>query len=242
MNAPALPRVVDGPRPAARAPVRIPWTWGTRLYDQALADALWSERQRVTGLVVDVGCGMKPYAPWLGKGVRRWVGLDLPSSVSGRPTADAFASVGAAPLRSGSADCVLSTQVIEHLPRPWEFFAEARRLLKPGGSLLVSAPQAQWLHEEPHDYYRYTKYGLAELARSAGLEPVHVTPFGGAIALVGFLMATHVPMLGAPERSLWWHARRGLQATIQWSAERLDRWFYQPGDTMGNLLVAERRA
>ena len=225
-----------------RAPVKIPYTWGTRLYDQALADALWSERERVKGLVVDLGCGMKPYQRWLGAGATRWVGLDLPSSVSGRPAADAFASVAAAPLRSGLADCVISTQVIEHLPRPWELFAEARRLLRPGGSLLVSAPQAQWLHEEPHDYFRYTKYGLAELARSAGLEPVRVLPFGGALALVGFLMATHVPMLGARERSPWWQVRRGRQAAIQWTAERLDRWFYAPNDTMGNLLVAERRA
>lgn len=224
----------------ARAPVRIPYTWGTRLYDQALADALWAERAAVTGTVVDLGCGMKPYASWLGDGAARWIGIDLPRSVSGRPRADAFASASAVPLRSGVADCIISTQVVEHLPRPWELFLEARRLLKPGGRLLLSAPQAQWLHEEPHDYFRFTRYGLAELARAAALSPLKVVPFGGAIALMGFLAATHVPTLGAGERSVWWRVRRLLQAAIQWTAERLDGWFPVPSDTMGNLLVAER--
>jgi SAM-dependent methyltransferase len=185
---------------------------------------------------------MKPYAGWLGATAERWLGVDLPVSVSGRPRADAYATAAAVPLRSAVADCVISTQVIEHLPRPWELFGEAARLLRPGGSLLVSAPQAQWLHEEPHDYYRFTRYGLAELARAAGLAPVRVVPLGGAVALLGLLVSAHVPTLGARERSPWWHTRRGIQAAVQWTAARLDRWFPAPEDTMGNLLVAERRA
>lgn len=221
-------------------PVRIPYTWHARLYDQALCDALWAERARVRGVVVDLGCGMKPYQSWLGFAADRWLGFDLPSSASGKPRADAFATGTDVPLRDGAADCVVSTQVIEHVPRPFEVVAEAARLLKPGGSLLLSAPQAQWLHEEPHDYFRYTKYGLMELARSAGLTPLHVVPFGGAVALIGFLVATHVPMLGAKEGSPWWQVRRTIQAIIQWCAEHLDRLLYVPGDTMGNLLVAEK--
>lgn len=223
-----------------RAPVHIPYTWGSRLYDQALCDALWSERQRVRGTVVDLGCGMKPYQSWLGKDASRWLGFDLPSSASGRPKADAFAFGTDVPLKDGSADCVLCTQVIEHVPRPWDVVAEAARLMKPGGSLLLSAPQAQWLHEEPHDYFRYTKYGLMELARAAGLTSVRVVEFGGAFALIGLIMSSHVPMLDAKQGEPWWHIRRNLQAAIQWCAERLDRVLHAPGDTMGNLLVAEK--
>lgn len=220
--------------------MRVPWTWGNRLFDQALNDALWAERHRVRGVVVDLGCGMKPYQKWLGAEAGRWIGVDLPSSWSGRPRADVFASAGAVPLRSAIADCVISTQVIEHMRRPGELFAEASRLLRPGGTLLVSAPQAQWLHEEPHDYYRFTKYGLSELARVAGLQPVEVRNLGGAIALMGYLVSTHVPMLGARERSTWWHARRIIQAAVQLVADPLDRWFHVPEDPIGNLLIAER--
>ena len=229
-------------RPAAalreRAPIRVPYTWATQIFDQALYDALWSERARVRGVVVDLGCGMKPYQSWLGDNATRWIGVDLPASVSGRPHADAFAYGDALPLRSNIADCVLSTQVIEHVPKPWDVFAEAARILKPGGTAIVTAPQAEWLHEEPHDYYRYTKYGLMELARQAGLTTVRVEPLGGAIALLGFMTATHIPMLGAREGTPWWHARRSMQAVIQWCAERLDRRFFVPEDPIGNMLVA----
>lgn len=228
-------------RPTERAPVRVPWTSGTRLYDRALADALWSERLRVRGTVVDLGCGMKPYQEWLGGSATRWLGVDVPASATGRPRADAFALGDALPLKDGIADCVLSTQVIEHVPRPWGVFTEASRILRPEGALIVTAPQAQWLHEEPHDYYRYTKYGLAELARAAGLEPVRVVPFGGLFALLGFLVASHVPTLRAREGSPWWHVRRGSQAVIQWTAALLDRALPVPGDTMGNMLVAVKR-
>lgn len=228
-------------RPTERAPVSIPYTWGTKLYDQRLCDALWSERARIRGTVVDLGCGMKPYQSWLGSNAASWLGFDLPSSVSGKPRADAFALGDAVPLRGASADCVLSTQVLEHVPRPWAVMAEAARILKPGGSLVLTAPQAQWLHEEPHDYFRYTKYGLMEMARSAGLEPVRVVPFGGAIALFGFLASSHVPTLNAAENSPWWHARRAIQAAIQWSTDLLDDVLYVRGDTMGNMIVATKR-
>lgn len=226
--------------PSGPRPPKVPWTWGTALFDRALHNALWSERARVRGDVVDLGCGMQPYRGWLGGEAGRWTGLDLPQTWSGRAKADIFASAGAAPLRDACADCVISTQVIEHMPRPRELFAEAARLLRPGGSLLVSAPQAQWLHEEPHDYWRFTKYGLMELAREAGLTPVKVIPLGGALALMGWMISTHVPTRGAREGSWWWHLRRAIQATVQVVANAADRVAFQPNDPIGNLLVAER--
>lgn len=226
--------------PSVPRPPKVPWTWGTALFDRALHNALWSERARVRGDVVDLGCGMQPYRGWLGGEARRWTGLDLPQTWSGRAKADIFASAGAAPLRDACADCVISTQVIEHMPRPRKLFAEAARLLRPGGSLLVSAPQAQWLHEEPHDYWRFTKYGLMELAREAGLTPVKVIPLGGALALMGWMISTHVPTRGARDGSWWWHLRRAIQATVQVVANAADRVAFQPNDPIGNLLVAER--
>ena len=67
-----------------------------------------------------------------------------------------------------------------------------------------------------------------------------MVPFGGAIALIGFLMSSHVPTFGVKDGAPWWYVRRSTQAVIQWTAALLDRLLYVPGDTMGNLLVAEK--
>jgi SAM-dependent methyltransferase len=49
--------------------------------------------------------------------------------------------VTALPIRSGAADAVLLLDVLEHLPEPAAAVAEARRVLRPGGALVVSVPR-----------------------------------------------------------------------------------------------------
>ncbi len=161
-------------------------------------------------------------------------------TASGKPTTAVYGSAEALPVKSGSVDAVLCTQVIEHLPHPWLFFDEAARVIRPGGSLIVSAPHAQWLHEEPHDYYRFTKHGLNRLAEDSGFKIIKIEPIGGAIALVGFLTGTHIPTFGKSEGHLWIGLRTLMQRIINGITRRLDRLFYSPTDTLGNVLVAER--
>lgn len=59
------------------------------------------------------------------------------------------------------------------------------RVLKPGGCLILTSPQVWGLHEEPNDFYRYTRYGLAYLAENCGLEVVSLQARGGYWAMVG---------------------------------------------------------
>ena len=211
----------------------------TALFDRPLRNTVAKWRERLSGLVLDIGSGSQPYRD-LAQPDARWVGLDLPSTASGRPTVQAFGSAEALPVRSGCADAVICTQVIEHLPHPWEFFQEAARVLRPGGSLIVSAPHAQWLHEEPHDYYRFTRYGLASLANDVGLRVVAVEPVGGALALIGFLIGTHIPTFGKSGRHPWIICRTAMQRLTNAVSRVLDRVFYAPSDTLGNVLIAER--
>lgn len=66
---------------------------------------------------------------------------------------------------SGSFEVILLTEVLEHLHSPHLAIAEFKRILKPGGLLLLTTRFVYPLHEVPVDYYRYTKYGLRHLLR-----------------------------------------------------------------------------
>jgi SAM-dependent methyltransferase len=119
------------------------------------------------GRLLDVGCGEKPYAGLAGN-VAQWVGFDHPSNAS----ADVRGHAESMPFDDASFDTVLCTQVIEHVPEPRAVLAECARVLRPGGTLIVSAPQYWEVHEAPHDYYRFTPIGLEHLIRGCGLEVV----------------------------------------------------------------------
>ena len=176
---------------------RFPWGWGSKISEHLLWEGLASLRHLFTGTVLDLGCGKKPYQVLLG-GVGdsvRWIGLDFANAYSGRTKADVFGSGVDLPFRASSFDTILSTQVLEHVPHPRTLLREVYRVLKLGGHLVLTAPQTNPLHEEPHDYFRYTSYGLRSLAESAGLEVLEVRALGGAIATIGQMVVWHLSWL-----------------------------------------------
>ncbi|MEI9956305.1 MAG: class I SAM-dependent methyltransferase [Ferruginibacter sp.] len=74
------------------------------------------------------------------------------------------------PLADNTFDTVFSTQTIEHVADHQGVINEAYRLLKPGGAIIVSAPLYWHLHEEPYDFFRFTKYGFEYIFNKAGFE------------------------------------------------------------------------
>jgi 2-polyprenyl-3-methyl-5-hydroxy-6-metoxy-1,4-benzoquinol methylase len=71
-------------------------------------------------------------------------------------------------IASDSYDSALCIEVLEHVPNPVKAISEIHRILKYNAKLVCSVPHLSRLHEEPHDYYRYTKYGLSYLFENAG--------------------------------------------------------------------------
>jgi SAM-dependent methyltransferase len=117
--------------------------------------------------LVDFGCGDRPYEPLFSAKFRRYIGADLP----GNPRATvAIDEAGRLPLGDASADCVLSTQVLEHVSDAAAYLAEARRVLRPGGSLLLSTHGIFYYHPCPTDYWRWTLEGLKREITRAGFE------------------------------------------------------------------------
>ncbi len=97
---------------------------------------------------------------------------------------DCVGDLAAIPLATDSFDAALNVVVLEHLPRPDLALAEIARVLKPGGRLLLIAPQQWEVHQAPHDYFRFTRYGLEELCRRAGLVLDSIEPMGGYFSLL----------------------------------------------------------
>lgn len=89
------------------------------------------------------------------------------ANLSTQKGADVQADAARLPLRADSFDGVICAELLEHVPDPLPVLSEARRVLKRGGHLFVSAPFLYQLHGDPHDFGRYTdSYWRQNLARS----------------------------------------------------------------------------
>jgi len=134
------------------------------------------------GRCLDVGAGRSPFDELLRTRCEKVVRADVEVR-SGR--VDLLADVQSMPqLDDKSFETILCTQVLEHVPRPWEALGEMARVLRPNGHLILSVPHLSAIHEAPHDYYRYTSSGLEALCRRAGLEVMEVVPAGGLLSFL----------------------------------------------------------
>jgi SAM-dependent methyltransferase len=81
-------------------------------------------------------------------------------------------------LESGIFDTVLLTDVLEHIYSPGRLLSEIHRVLKKGGRAVIAVPFIYRIHEEPHDYFRYTEYALKRMCEEAGLRIIKLEPYG----------------------------------------------------------------
>ena len=98
-----------------------------------------------------------------------------------------------------------------------------RRILRPGGTVIVSVPHLSRLHEEPYDFYRFTRYGLRYLFEQHGFEVLEIQKKGGLFSFLGHQVSTlwlglvwPIPGL----RQFAWFLNKWL---ITWPCYGLDR-------------------
>jgi SAM-dependent methyltransferase len=142
-------------------------------------------RSLATGArVLDAGAGEGQYKRLFA--AQKYIGVDLGVGDSGWDYSklDAVAELSALPFPNGIFDACLNVVTLEHVKEPGRVLAELARTLAPGGRLLLIAPHEWEEHQQPHDYYRYTRYGLEYLMREAGLEPVKIRACGGFFRLL----------------------------------------------------------
>lgn len=142
-----------------------------------------------SGRLADLGCGKVPLYGMYREKVAEVACIDWSESLHASPHIDTFADLNMPlALEPDSFDTVIASDVIEHLHAPQVLFASAHRLLRPGGKLIIGVPFLYWIHEEPHDFHRYTRFALEKMTADAGLVPISVAPFAGAPEVIADLL------------------------------------------------------
>ena len=145
-----------------------PRYWVLRLLRQGIEELLASPMVTVRH-VVDFGAGNAPYRPLFPATCETYLAADLP----GNPLADVeIGPGGCLPLDDGSVNCVLSTQVLEHVADPHGYLLEARRVVTDDGCLILSTHGMWRYHPDPGDYWRWTLDGLRLELQRAGFQVV----------------------------------------------------------------------
>ncbi len=219
------------------------------------------------GRLLDVGCGAKPYEPIFRPFVTSYIGIEheatfemTSASKSGRRP-DLVYDGTRLPFDDGSFDTILNAEVLEHTPRPAALVAEMSRVLKDDGVLIIAAPFQFRLHEQPYDFFRYTLHGLRALCADANLEVIDEGRQGGLWSVLAHklntFLAFRVARMGGLAQSLdkLPHEQPTAERPRAWTlplvapsmislaaaARVMDRFFYEPEDSLGYMVVARRR-
>jgi SAM-dependent methyltransferase len=125
--------------------------------------------------ILDVGGRLQPYRELLEGRIQRYISVDIRQT----PVVDVIAAGERIPFAADTFDLILCTQVLEYVPEPQIVMAEIHRVLRPGGTLILSAPAAH-PRDADEECWSFHPAGLRRLL--ADYATVEVIPEGGSIA------------------------------------------------------------
>jgi SAM-dependent methyltransferase len=157
-------------------------------------------RKYARGKLIDIGCGDMMYRDLFVQQVTQYDTLDI------EPRGPDVKFIGSVlnmhMIYDNYYDSALCFDVLEHIPDPPKAVLEILRILKPGGTLMLSVPHLSRLHEEPNDFFRFTKYGIQRVLQNAGFVQIEVISQGGLFSFLGHQFSTlfvcsfwHIPLL-----------------------------------------------
>jgi ubiquinone/menaquinone biosynthesis C-methylase UbiE len=174
---------------------------GSRLMAERIASSYGHHLEKYArGWLIDLGCGKVPlfeeYQPY----VSEIVCVDWTSTQHGTTYLDVECDLNyALPFGDALFDTIVLSDVLEHVAEPTKLWREMARILAPQGHILMNVPFFYWLHETPHDYFRYTEFALRRFAEQNHLHVLVLESLGGAPEVLADILAKnlrHVPLVG----------------------------------------------
>lgn len=123
-------------------------------------------------IVADLGCGESPFGDLLER-FRICLKVDFTSYAGVNIVANLNEKL---PIKPDSMDIIVTSNTLEHLPDTDGFLTECSRILKPGGSILITVPFMIPLHQEPFDFLRFTEYQLKFLLEKIQFVDIEIKP------------------------------------------------------------------
>jgi SAM-dependent methyltransferase len=193
------------------------------------------------GKLLDIGCGNKPYSILFKGKVDQYTGCDIIQSSNN--LVDFICPANDLCFDDNSFDTVFSSQVIEHVEDHAGMLKESFRVLKPGGYAIYTAPFSWELHEEPYDFFRFSKYGLGEIFRKQGFDIVLIKSNGGKWAAIFQLFLNvllSVQKYGTIRGKIikWVFVKSGLIRLYNLCSIWIDKKYFDDGLTLNYIVIA----
>lgn len=162
-------------------------------YDQRL-------KEHARGKLLDLGCGKVPLYAAYRELVTDNICVDWSNTLHKNPHLDRELDLTKRiPFGNDEFDTIILSDVLEHIPVPEDLWKEMARLLAKNGKIIMNVPFYYWLHEQPHDFYRYTEFALQRFAEISGMRLIELTPIGGAPEILADVIGKNIlrlPKLG----------------------------------------------
>jgi SAM-dependent methyltransferase len=131
-----------------------------------------------------VSSGESGYAKHFRK--HRYCSVELATAHEGhsRRRPHVIADPTALPFPEERFDACVNLLTLEHVHEPSLVLRELVRTMRPGGDLLLVVRQEWEISQAPHDYFRFTRFGVKYLLEKAGFTEIIIEPVGGLFRLL----------------------------------------------------------
>ncbi len=133
--------------------------------------------------ILDIGGGSTPYKGMFDCNEYTTIEVDI----NRYKNIDIFGDITNLPIKKGKIDCIICTEVLEHVKDVDKAFKELNRVLKREGYLILTIPFIIGIHDKI-DFYRFTETALRQILEKYDFDVISLYKRGGIFSSLGAIL------------------------------------------------------